>query len=104
MTTALEFLPHLSPALAALLFPVWLVYRLIRPSQIISLRERSARNRKDSAIVSCVAYVGLFLGASLCLVLVVVLVYRATVPERPAPTDYGRTCRARLERAMVGLE
>jgi heme/copper-type cytochrome/quinol oxidase subunit 2 len=86
VTTALEVLPHLSTGLAAMLFPLWLVYRLIRPWQDVSLRERPERKRKDSAMVSCAAYVGIFLGASLLLVLVVLLVYRATVPERQAPT------------------
>jgi hypothetical protein len=85
VASVLEFLPHLSPALAALLFPLWLVYRLIRPSQDTSLRERTGRKRKESAIVSCAAYVGLFLAASLFFVLVILLVYLVTVPERHAP-------------------
>jgi hypothetical protein len=80
-----QFLPHLSPALAALLFPLWLVYRLIRPSQDAFLRERAERKRREGAIVSCVAYVGLFLAASLILMLVILLMYRLTAPERQAP-------------------
>jgi hypothetical protein len=59
-------------------------YRLIRSPQETSLRERFER-KKESAIVSRAAYVGLFLAASLFLVLVVLLAYRATVPERRAP-------------------
>jgi hypothetical protein len=60
-------------------------YRLIPSPQETSLRERFERKRKESAIVGCGAYVGLFLAAPLFLVLVILLAYRATVPERRAP-------------------
>ena len=85
MSSAIEFLPHLPPQFAALLLPLWLVYRLIRTSQDATLRERADRKRKQSAIVSCVAYVGLFLAASLFFVLVILLVYRVTLPVWQVP-------------------
>lgn len=85
MSSALEFFPHLSPAAAALLFPLWLVYRLIRAAQDTSLRERFNRTPKESAIVICAAYVGIFLGASFTLVLLLFLVSRLTVPGLQPP-------------------
>jgi hypothetical protein len=85
VASLLELLPNLSPAAAALLFPLWLVYRLIRAAQDTSLRERFERTPKESAIVSCAAYVGIFLGASLILGLVVFLFFRLTVPEPQVP-------------------
>jgi hypothetical protein len=81
VASVLEFLPHLSPAAAALLFPLWLVYRLIRAAQEASLRERFGRTPNESAIVSCAAYVGIFLGASLILGLAIFLVCWLTASE-----------------------
>ena len=85
VASALEFLPQLSPALASILFGLWLVYlvyRIIRSSQETSLLGLSERQRKESDVVSCAAYVGLFLVVSLLLLLVILLVYRGTVSER----------------------
>lgn len=67
------------------MLPLCLVYRLIRTSQDATLRERADRKREESAIASCVAYVGLFLAASLFFVLVILLVYRFTLPVWQVP-------------------
>jgi hypothetical protein len=81
VTTALEFISHLSSPFAVLLFAFWLVYRLIRASQNTALHERTAQKRKGSVIATCAAYLGLFLAASLFFTLTILLVYRVTLPE-----------------------
>jgi hypothetical protein len=85
MSGVLELLSATSPTLAALLFVLGLVYRLIRHSQEMSLRERAGRRRTESGLARCAGYVGLFLGAALFLMMVMLFVSRATVPGHQAP-------------------
>jgi len=91
-----EPLPRLAPALSGLLFPIWLIYRLIKPAQDASLRGRFQRLRRGSIFLTCVAYVTLFLAASVALM---IAANRITTHQREVSIARHRAVYPRISRS-----